>query len=92
MPESSSPNTTPPPEPTTETTNTNSIESNRLETHRIETNNIEIIIDAEGNVVLSDLPEALLPLLQALGQQNPLLTAPVCTLYPQSPESPDLQD
>ena len=82
MPESSSPNTTPTPTPTTETTNTNSIE----------TNTIEIIIDAEGNVVLSDLPEALLPLLKELGSQDPLLMAPVCTLYPQSPESPDLQD
>jgi hypothetical protein len=56
------------------------------------TNNIEIIIDAEGNVILSDLPEDLLPLLQQLGQSDPLAIAPVCTLYPQSPEWPDPQD
>ena len=55
------------------------------------TNSIDILIDAEGNVVLSDLPDALLPLLKALGNTEHPLTAPVCTLYPQSPELPDLQ-
>lgn len=81
MPENSSPNITPAPLPATTPT---------MET--TSTNSIEIIIDAEGNVVLSDLPEALLPLLKHLGHPNPLATAPVCTLYPQSPESPDPQD
>lgn len=56
------------------------------------TNTIDILIDTEGNVVLSDLPDALLPLLKALGNSETPLTAPVCTLYPQSPQSPDPLD
>ncbi len=56
------------------------------------TNAIEIVIDKNGEVVLSDLPQDLLPLLQALEGSQSLTTRPLCELYPQSPESPDPPD
>lgn len=67
MNENSNPNTTPAPPNRAETTSTN---------------NIEIVIDAEGNVVLSDLPADLLPLLDALGSPHTGETATLCSLYP----------